>query len=143
MDNTMVKTKYVSATRAKEIARRVTTLREQLGWSQSEMSRAVEATRGACSHWEAGNAHKMTLENGMRLASQLGSTLDFICNGREGGATLDSECLLTAVGVAERLAPRATVEQKAKLIDIAYALCVEGEDIPDSVILRLVSLESR
>ncbi len=143
MDNTMVKTKYVSATRAKEIARRVTTLREQLGWSQSEMSRAVEATRGACSHWEAGNAHKMTLENGMRLASQLGTTLDYICNGREGGSTLDKECLNKAVASSERLAPRSSVEQKAKLIDIAYALCVEGEDIPDSVILRLVSLESR
>jgi len=133
----------ISERKATEIAARITELREKLGWSQSEMSRAVEATRGACSHWEAGNAHKMTLENGMRLASQLGSTLDYICNGREGGSTLDKECLNKAVASAERLAPRASVEQKAKLIDIAYALCAEGQDIPDSVILRLVSLESR
>jgi len=139
----MNKKSYVSATKAKEIARRITVLREQLGWSQSEMSRAVEATRGACSHWEAGNAHKMTLENGMRLASQLGSTLDFICNGREGGSSVCKECLTKAVTLSERLAPRASAEQKAKLIDIAYALCAEDKDIPDSVILRLVSLESR
>ena len=56
---------------------------------------------------------------------------------------LDKECLLKAVNVAERLAPRATVTQKSTIIDIAYAMCAEGEELKDPLILRLASLESR
>lgn len=137
------KTTYVTEERAKEISARLTESREKLGWSQSEMSRAIEATRGACSHWENDNAHKMSLENAMRLCSQLGISLDYLTTGREGASVVDKECLAKSVAVAERLAPRATVEQKTKLIDIAYAMCSEGQEIPDPVILRLVSLENR
>jgi len=141
--NMKTKTTYVSEERAKEIAARLTQAREKLGWSQSEMSRGVEATRGACSHWESGNAHKMTLENAMRLCSQLGISLDYLTTGKKGAGVVDKECLYKSIAVAERLAPRATVEQKTKLVDITYAMCSEGQEIPDSVILRLVSLENR
>lgn len=137
------KSQYISQKRAEELATRLREAREKLGWSQSEMSRAVEATRGACSNWEKDNAHRMTLENAMRLCSQLGISLDFLAFGREGSSMLDKECLLKAVNVAERLAPRATVTQKSTIIDIAYAMCAEGEELKDPLILRLASLESR
>ena len=137
------KTSYINEDRAAEISARLKDSRDKLGWSQSEMSRAIEATRGACSHWENKNAHKMTLENAMRLCSQLGISLDFLATGREGSGVLDKQCLTKAVAASERLAPRASIEQKVKLIDIAYAFCTEDKELEDSIMLKIVSLENR
>jgi len=141
--NMKTKSSYITKDRAAEISARIKESRDKLGWSQSEMSRAIDATRGACSHWENKNAHKMTLENAMRLCSQLGISLDFLTTGREGSGVLDKECLTKAVSAAERLAPRANIKQKVNLMDIAYAFCTEDKELEDSIMLKIVSLESR
>ena len=79
----------------------------------------------------------------MRLCSQLGISLDFLATGREGSGVLDKQCLTKAVAASERLAPRASIEQKVKLIDIAYAFCTEDKELEDSIMLKIVSLENR
>ena len=126
--------------KAEEIAKRITESRESLDLSQSELSRAIGATRGACSHWESRGAHRMTLENAINLSSQLGVTLDYLCHGREGSNALNKECLAKAVELTERLVPKSDCEKKTKLLAIAYTLYADGEEFSDSLVMKLANL---
>lgn len=60
-----------------KIGERIVLLRKQKGWSQSELARAVEASREAIGKYEREEASP-SVETAKKIADALGVTLDYL-----------------------------------------------------------------
>lgn len=64
----------------RELGRRIVRRREELGWSQNELSRRLGVPRSRVSRWESG-AHAPSLDGLRELSGVLGITADELLTG--------------------------------------------------------------
>ena len=101
-----------------EISDRLREFREKVPMSQSELSRALNISRGGVNRWEKGDAHKMSLENAIRACAVLQVTVDELAHGTAPVGALD----------------------RAKLISMVYQLVAQGTEVKPALVTQLAAI---
>lgn len=87
------------------VAKRIRTLREAAGLSQTAISDIMGLTRGAVTDWEKGKT-KFSIPALRRVAAKLDTTVDFLLNGTYGDFKASEVRMLTRNQVAHLLASK-------------------------------------
>jgi len=123
-----------------EISERLRQFREQNSMSQSELSRALNISRGGVNRWEKGDAHKMSLENAIQLCELLQISLDELAHGTAPIGTLDTASLEKAMSLVSDVFKRMESSDRAKLVAMVYQLVAQGNDVPHSLVTQMASI---
>lgn len=90
------------------IGARIREAREQVGFSQAQLARALGITRSACSQWEASDGTAPRRERLEQIARLLGVSYEWLATGR---STVEPGVLESSPGYASSL----TAEQREML----------------------------
>jgi transcriptional regulator with XRE-family HTH domain len=123
-----------------EISERLRQFREQNSMSQSELSRALNISRGGVNRWEKGDAHKMSLDIAIGVCDVLGVTLEELARGRAPVGALDVDALGKAMTLVSGVFKRMDDRDRANLVSMVYQLVAQGNDVPPSLVTQMASL---
>ena len=123
-----------------EISERLRTFREKVPMSQSELSRALNISRGGVNRWEKGEAHKMSFEIAIRACEVLGVTLEELARGSAPIGVLDVDALGKAMSLVSDVFKRMDDSDRAKLVSMVYQLVAQGNDVPPSLVTQMAGL---
>lgn len=79
------------------ISKRISELRKEKGWSQTDLAKAVDASRDIIGKYERGE-HSPSIEMTTKLADALGVTVDYLL-GRERFGKYDKEAIQRLEGI--------------------------------------------
>ena len=123
-----------------EISERLREFRERNSMSQSELSRALNISRGGVNRWEKGEAHKMSLYIAIQICDVLGVTLEEFARGSAPIGVLDVDALGKAMTLVSDLFKRMDDSDRAKLVSMVYQLVAQGNDVPPSLVTQMAGL---
>ena len=123
-----------------EISERLREFRERKSMSQSELSRALNISRGGVNRWEKGDAHKMSLDIAIRACEVLGVTLEELGHGTEAVGALDVEALAKAMSLVSAVFKRMDDSDRANLVSMVYQLVAQGNEVPPSLVTQMAAL---
>ena len=118
-------------------AKRLKKLRSKAGLNQSELARSVEVTRAAASRWERGDIDSILARNAIRVASTLGTSVEYLFTGRKPCTQIDVDALSRAIRIGEQVLTDLTPTRKATIIALVYQLILNDRPVSKKVVRQL------
>jgi len=119
------------------IAKRLNKLRIREGLNQSQLAKSVGVTRAAVSRWEQGDIDSILAKNALRVASTLGTSVEYLFTGKHSVDQTDLEALSRSIKIVDQVLGNVSPQGKAAITSLVYQLIINGEPVSKTRVRQL------